>query len=153
MGMNRAPWLLLLVVVFLFAGACIDVEASDSGITVEEPASIDEGTVLQPRTPAPSMYEDKGSGTGLVWAVYLFFLMVIVLLGLWVYNCKGGLAFKRIGASNELKIRETKPLGNRQFLVVVEYGSQKMLLGVAPGVINHLCYLEDPAESDDPLQD
>ena len=35
-------------------------------------------------------------------------------------------------------------LGHRQFLVVVEYENQKMLLGVGPGTIEHLCYLEMP---------
>jgi hypothetical protein len=32
-------------------------------------------------------------------------------------------------------------LGNKQYLVVVEYDGQKILLGVGPGMINKLCYL------------
>ena len=43
-----------------------------------------------------------------------------------------------------LEIKETHMLGNKQFLVVVEYGEQKMLLGVSPGMIRHLCYLNTP---------
>lgn len=41
-----------------------------------------------------------------------------------------------------LKIQETRMLGNRQFLVVVDYDGRKMLLGVGPGLINHLCVLD-----------
>lgn len=43
-----------------------------------------------------------------------------------------------------LEIKETHMLGNKQFLVVVAYGEQKMLLGVSPGMIRHLCYLNTP---------
>ena len=47
----------------------------------------------------------------------------------------------------KLRICETRMLGNKQFLVVVEYGKQKMLLGVGPGMIHHLCCL--PETDDD----
>lgn len=43
--------------------------------------------------------------------------------------------------SGKLKIEETHVLGNKQFLVVVEYEKEKILLGVGPGMINRLCYL------------
>ncbi|MGF1483021.1 MAG: flagellar biosynthetic protein FliO [Opitutales bacterium] len=42
-----------------------------------------------------------------------------------------------------LKIEETRMLGNKQYLVVVAYADKKMLIGVGPGLINHLCYLND----------
>ncbi len=42
-----------------------------------------------------------------------------------------------------LRIEETRMLGNKQYLVVVSYADKKMLIGVGPGLINHLCYLND----------
>ena len=85
-----------------------------------------------------------------MWSVLLFVFMVVVIAGFWVYSKWGGNGLRKFTTSNELRIRETKALGNRQFLVVVEYGEQRMLLGVAPGKINHLCYLETPAENGGP---
>lgn len=43
-----------------------------------------------------------------------------------------------------LKILETKMLGHKQFLIVVEYEDQKMLLGISPGSMQHLCQLNNP---------
>ncbi|MGF1449115.1 MAG: flagellar biosynthetic protein FliO [Opitutales bacterium] len=42
-----------------------------------------------------------------------------------------------------LRVEETRMLGNKQYLVVVSYADKKMLIGVGPGLINHLCYLND----------
>ncbi len=44
---------------------------------------------------------------------------------------------------DEIEITQTRMLGNRQFLVVVRSGRQKMLLGVGPGMIQHLCFLQN----------
>jgi flagellar biogenesis protein FliO len=105
-----------------------------------------ESMLLQPQKIDERYFSAEEREPNLTWAVYLFLLMVVVLVGLWVYQRRGGNLPVRLGTSGELKICETKPLGNRQFLVVVAYGEQKMLLGVAPGMINHLCYLEESAE-------
>ena len=35
-----------------------------------------------------------------------------------------------------------RPLGNRQFLIVVGYDDTRMLLGVTPGKIDYLCPLD-----------
>ena len=75
--------------------------------------------------------------------IYVAALFVIIAVGgtcLFLYR-KG--KFPLTSRRNEecLKLCETRMLGNKQFLVVVEYESQKMLLGVGPGTIRHLCYL------------
>jgi flagellar protein FliO/FliZ len=44
-------------------------------------------------------------------------------------------------SERRLHIREMKSLGGRQFLVVAEYEGRRMLLGVCPGRIEHLCEL------------
>ena len=100
--------------------------------------------VLQPRQSSDPMFSRRDSGANLNWLVYLALFLLIVLGGLWLYFRKSGFSLKTMATASQLRIRETKALGNRQFLVVVEYGEQRMLLGVAPGMINHLCYLEDP---------
>jgi len=103
-----------------------------------------ESKVLQPKDLSDSVYGGKRSDPGLTGAIVLFVVMLFALAGFWYYSKKGGVVLGKLASPGELRIRETKGLGNRQFLVVVEYGEQRMLLGVAPGVINHLCYLENP---------
>lgn len=147
-GKNNIRLGVLMATVFVQLGSFTHVLALEE-IPAEPIEQLDDSTILQPKEINDSFYERSSSGNGMVWSVYLFLFMVAVILGLWVYNRKGGLSLNRLSSNNDLKIRETKPLGNRQFLVVVEYGEQKMLLGVAPGVINHLCYLEDPADPDE----
>lgn len=149
-GLKRILLLCLLSLGMLSFGIdAVYAETEAEQVQPQETTSFEEGTVLQPREPSSKTFDREGPGNGLVWAIYLFLLMVAALIGLWLYSRKGGLTLKKSGFSNELKIRETKALGNRQFLVVVEYGEQKMLIGVAPGVINHLCYLED-AQPEEP---
>lgn len=46
------------------------------------------------------------------------------------------------GRGRKLQIDETRPLGNRQYLVVADYEGKKFLLGVAPGQIQMLTPLE-----------
>jgi len=46
------------------------------------------------------------------------------------------------GRGRKLQIDETRPLGNRQYLVVADYDGKKFLLGVAPGQIQMLTPLE-----------
>jgi flagellar protein FliO/FliZ len=46
-----------------------------------------------------------------------------------------------------LAIDETRPLGNRQYLVVASHDGKKFLLGVCPGQINLLSELTATSES------
>lgn len=46
------------------------------------------------------------------------------------------------GRGRKLQIDETRPLGNRQYLVVADYEGKKFLLGVTPGRIQMLTALE-----------
>lgn len=46
------------------------------------------------------------------------------------------------GRGRKLQIDETKPLGNRQYLVVADYDGKKFLLGVTPGQIQMLTSLD-----------
>lgn len=51
------------------------------------------------------------------------------------------------GRGRKLQIDETRPLGNRQYLVVADYDGKKFLLGVTPGRIQMLTPLEDPTSA------
>ncbi len=51
--------------------------------------------------------------------------------------------------ARKLAIAETRSLGNRQYLVVADYGGRKFLLGVCPGRIEMLTPL---GEGDDDLE-
>ena len=75
----------------------------------------------------------------------IYFTVLIFIIGvggtcLYLYR-KGKFPLTPQKKDERLKLCETRMLGNKQFLVVVEYERQKMLLGVGPGTISHLCYL------------
>jgi len=61
-----------------------------------------------------------------------------------VYFTKYGLPFSKKTNREErkLQILEMRPLGNRQFLLVVAYEETRILLGVTPGKIDYLCPLD-----------
>lgn len=85
--------------------------------------------------------ESASSGalvTLLGYAVIIGAVAVIV----WFFF-KGGMLRKRFAKTEgKLKIAETRMLGNRQFISVVEYGDQKILIGVGPGKIDYLTTLQ-----------
>ena len=51
-----------------------------------------------------------------------------------------------ISDNGKIVVAETHSLGNRQFLMVAQYGHEKHLLGVSPSSINHLAKLESATE-------
>jgi flagellar protein FliO/FliZ len=73
-----------------------------------------------------------------------YLTLFAALAGGAVYFLKFGLPLARKGATAErrLNILETRPLGNRQYLLVVSYDDTRMLLGVTPGKIDYLCPLD-----------
>lgn len=73
----------------------------------------------------------------------LIYLALLAASGIAIIQLsKKGRFVSALGKSKgKLQIEETKVLGNKQFLVVVNYEGEKILLGVGPGMINKLCYL------------
>ena len=72
------------------------------------------------------------------------FVYLLVFLGVLYYlNKKGFLGRLRRTSAGRLKIKDQIMLGNRQFLVVVEYGTREVLVGVGPGFIRQVCDLCD----------
>jgi flagellar biogenesis protein FliO len=88
-------------------------------------------------SPAPIV---SGGGLG---GVVIATVTLIAVAAAGVYLLKnGGFPMQRHGGlEKKLQVKETKALGNRQFLIVVEYESSKLLLGVTPGKIDYLCPL------------
>lgn len=63
---------------------------------------------------------------------------------------KNGNPFRNRTAASarKLQVLETRPLGNRQFLLVVAYEDTRILLGVTPGKIDYLCPLDQGTSRD-----
>lgn len=87
-----------------------------------------------PKVAAPAGPSFGGMGPTLGYVVAL-----LVLAGGAVYLIKrGSLPRPFTKSEGKLRVLETRMLGNRQFLIVVEYDDTKMLVGVCPGRIDYL---------------
>jgi flagellar biosynthetic protein FliO len=62
----------------------------------------------------------------------------LLIGGAWFLLKRGGLSRPFGKSDGRLRVLETRMLGNRQFLLVVEYDDAKLLLGVCPGRIDYL---------------
>lgn len=93
-----------------------------------------------PRTALPI----SGENHNLQFGLYLALLLALFAGG--AYLVRNGFTVLQPKAKGDRKllISETRVLGNRQFLIVAEYESRKMLLGVCPGRIDYLCTLAEP---------
>lgn len=135
--------ILTLCICLVLIPLVLQVSAEEEEGVYKETAEA-ESLLLTPKESKGALYSDSEGGSGMMVAIYLFLFMAFVLVGLWLWSKKRGLPIKGVGGSGQnLHIKETKALGNRQYLMVVGYGGQKMLLGVTQGSINHLCYLDD----------
>ena len=153
--MNFSPftsvtrWLLVVIGCVVLATAQ-PMSAADPESKTPAPAEDSAGKIIYPKGSAeqPSdlkpLTRPEGSGRG--------FTLVIALLlagaGAWV------MIQKRQGSSlvskgpRKLQIEETRPLGNRQYLVVANYEGRKMLLGVTAGQIQLISHLESEKVED-----
>jgi len=83
--------------------------------------------------------EGKSPLKGLIVSLVL----LLVLLGCVFFLYKKGYIGKLRNTSvGRLKIKDQLMLGNRQFLLVVEYESREVLVGIGPGFIRHVCDLD-----------
>lgn len=87
--------------------------------------------------------ENLDMSSNLIGRIVMYLMLLISIGVVIVYLFKQGKFVRGIrNQGGQLKVKETHVLGNRQFLVVVEYGKQRILLGVGPNMINQLCFLE-----------
>jgi flagellar protein FliO/FliZ len=112
------------------AGAASTPTGGESAAIAVSPAAPGNPAVFAPG-PAPSM-------GGLLPTLGYLVAFGALFGGAWLLLKRGGLR-KPFGKSDgKLRVLETKMLGNRQFLMVVEYDDAKLLLGVCPGKIEYL---------------
>jgi len=132
-------WLLVVIGCVVLATA----QPMSSAATTETPASaLPAETIIYPKNAAepaklvPSREHDSSRSLVLVVA------LLLAAGGVWVLvqRRKAGPGGGRGG--RKLQIDETRPLGNRQYLVVADYDGKKFLLGVTPGRIQMLTPLE-----------
>ena len=91
---------------------------------------------IQPTRPPAPDFDSLGRMLG-----YLTFFAA--LAGGALYFIKFGLPLRKgLASDRKLQVLETRPLGNKQYLLVVGYEDTRMLLGVTPGKIDYLCPLD-----------
>ena len=77
--------------------------------------------------------------------IQILCLLTLIVIGSYLFtHIKGRVFnFKRgTKSQKKLEILETKVLGNRQFLCVVAYEKQRILLGTSPNGLQFLCSLD-----------
>ena len=132
----------LLVCASAFAQSPPDQTPSPSPTVAATP--VVDSRVLYPATSAhgtPALVRATGDPTGLP-GLAMSFLVLLALCagGFYLLRRQGGFTPAGKG-QRKLVVSESRALGNRQFLVVVEYESERVLLGVTPGKIDYLCPL------------
>lgn len=139
--MNGTRLLLSLILLLILAAP---LPAQDRAEDVPT-STLSPDTKLHPRPPAALFAPEKSTNSN---QLIVYFVVLVALAGAGLYFLKRGLPLRgaRPG-ENRLQLLETKMLGNRQFLVVVQYEDNKVLLGVGPGQIQYLCPL-DSADAD-----
>ncbi|MCX7713502.1 MAG: flagellar biosynthetic protein FliO [Chthoniobacterales bacterium] len=86
--------------------------------------------------------ENKYLGEYEKWLNFFIYSILVILLIWFIFFLVKNFRFNLLNKKNKiLNIQEIQPLGNRQFLAVVEYGNKKVLLGISPGRIDFLCDL------------
>lgn len=114
------------------------------GCTAAALRAADDETVIVPRRSASAESPISGSHSGSGVATLLG-VIGLAAAGGWVFW--RGRKTKGLGReARQLVIEETRPLGNRQFLVVAAYRGQKFLVGVCPGRIELVAPLSTTAE-------
>lgn len=102
-------------------------------------AAAEDDRVLFPGRSAPAPAPASGSS----WSsATLVAGLLLAAAGGWLL-WRGRHQVARTGDARALAIAETRPLGNRQYLVVAAYEDKKFLLGVCPGRIDLLARLHD----------
>lgn len=106
----------------------------------------------QASTPAPAHKPLSPSAPGMdeFGRLLGYITLFAALAGAAIYLIKFGIPLHRNRSKEERKLQvlEMRPLGNRQFLIVVGYEETRMLLGVTPGKIDYLCPLDSPGATD-----
>lgn len=136
-------WLLAGFVLVASAGL-LRAQAADEAPVDKSPDAIIRPAAA-PRAETPAINAPSGSFGALTFVGAL----ALATGGIWLAK-RGRLP----GAGNRdlrhLTVEETRPLGNRQYLVVAAYDDKRFLIGVCPGRIEFLTSLDDSSKRREP---
>ena len=140
----------LCVAAFLVSCAPVFAQSIPEPVATATPAAVatvapaDNNRVLYPASnaqPTAAMVRGGGEAPGMS-GLAASFLALLALCAGGVYLLRRQTGFALVGkGQRKLVVSESRSLGNRQFLVVVEYESERILVGVTPGKIDYLCPL------------
>lgn len=117
-------------------GGCIRAEEGAGPISTATPSPLASGS-----------HGLLGGGGGVSLVGYALTILLLGAAGLTVL-VRGGLLGVSWGTPKvprKLHIEESRTVGNRQHLAVVEYEGRRVLLGISPGRIDYLCGLDSEA--------
>lgn len=100
-----------------------------------------------PASPSSASARPAGSGVA-TW----FFVALVGLGGGAAWWLRRRRASSAAGRPDGIQIETTRPLGNRQFLVVAACDGRRFLLGVSPGAINLLSPLDEDDAPEEPAR-
>jgi flagellar protein FliO/FliZ len=119
------------------------------GLFILPAAAWADGEVIHPRAAAPAEAPIMKPATGADFPLLSVALACAVVGGWLFWRQRQGLGARGQRLERKLVIAETRPLGNRQHLVVADYDGRKFLLGVCPGRIDLLAPLDEAEEPGD----
>ncbi len=146
---GRIPLLAIVVSAFFgIAGVASVYGQTEENSEPEQlvyPSSASEGAADAEggETVYSDLMSEGGSAAGMVVTI-LGYLIILGGLGVaaWFLFKRGVIRKPFSNAEGKLKIAESRMLGNRQYIMVVEYEDNKILLGVGPGKIDYLTSLQ-----------
>ena len=136
-------WLLAGLVLVASAGLARAQAAAEAPVDKSPDAII--RPAAAPRAESPTINAPSGSYGALTFIGAL----ALATGGIWLAK-RGRLPG---GANRDLRhltVEETRPLGNRQYLVVAAYDDKRFLIGVCPGRIEFLTALDDSSKRREP---
>jgi flagellar biogenesis protein FliO len=102
--------------------------------------------VITPSPKAAAIGKDsaEGKSQGDMVAPIVFAVVAVIALGVFFYVKKSRNRLGRLSQNSQgaIEICRTRSLGSKQFLVVVQVEGRRMLIGVGPTFMTHLCDLE-----------
>lgn len=131
-------WLLVVIGCVVLATA----QPMSSATSNEAPAAPRPGEIIYPKNTADSAKSEPGREYDGSRSLILVVALALAAGGVWVLVQRRKNTPSGSHGGRKLQIDETRPLGNRQYLVVADYDGKKFMLGVTPGRIQMLTPLE-----------